>query len=50
MTFRTIDIDNTELGATSEAPSIAIRHSRSRRRNAIMTPSRVGSRMAGFGF
>ncbi|WP_409432440.1 hypothetical protein ACJ3XI_09515 [Litorimonas sp. RW-G-Af-16] len=50
MTFRTIDIDTETLGATNASPSIPARHSRSRRRSAIMAHARTGSRIAGFGF
>lgn len=50
MTFRTIDIDKNTLGATSAVPSIPARHTRSRRHMAVMSRSRVGARVAGFGF
>ncbi len=50
MTFRTIDIDTKTLGATDVSPSIPARHSRSRRRSSVLTPTRVGGRIAGFGF
>ncbi|MEP1229040.1 MAG: hypothetical protein ABJG88_00015 [Litorimonas sp.] len=49
MTFRTIDIDTETLGATNDTISLTTRHARSRRRRAIMTPSRLGSRVSGFG-
>jgi len=50
MTFRTIDIDTNALSATNDGASLTTRHARSRRRSAIMTPRRLGSRMSGFGF
>ena len=50
MTFRTIDIDTNTLGATDVLPSSPARRSRSRRRASVMSTSRVGARIAGFGF
>ncbi len=50
MTFRTIDIDTNALGATNDSAPLITKHARSRRRSAIMTPSRLGSRVSGFGF
>jgi len=49
MTFRTIDIDTETFGVSHDTPSLTTRHARSRRRHAIMTPSRLGSRVSGFG-
>jgi hypothetical protein len=50
MTFRTIDIDTATLGATNDAPSIPARNSRSRRHRTVMSRTRSGARIAGFGF
>ena len=50
MTLRTIDIDTETVEGATEDISRTARYARSRRRNAIMTPTRLGSRLSGFGF
>jgi len=52
MTFRTFDIDSNELGGatlTFTGAETASRHTRSRRRNALMSHRSVGARIRGFG-
>lgn len=56
MTFRTFDIDSNELGGatsmfteTFTGAETASRHTRSRRRNAVMGHRSVGARIRGFG-
>lgn len=56
MTFRTFDIDSNELGGatstfteTFSGAETASRHTRSRRRNAVMGHRSVGARIRGFG-